>query len=131
MEKLIIVIALSGILISCDNDSCSNDIGCTEEFVMVGTSVVDSDNDPIELDSTRTINSDGVLIFSYVKGQVPLSDNYTVVTDSEMDLLESSGSRLTMRGWQDGTELFEEDFTVGKDCCHIEKIDGPEVIIID
>ncbi|MGB3468653.1 MAG: hypothetical protein WBA74_25435 [Cyclobacteriaceae bacterium] len=130
MRNLILSIILVGIFSSCD-DGCSTDISCTEVLISVTTEIVDSENNTVALDSTHTTMEDGTIVYTYIRNDNEDSGFYTVITDSEFDDVERSGTDLIFKGWKDGIMLIEEQFEVGRDCCHIEKLDGPELITID
>ena len=99
---------------------------------MVSLDLFDTDGEKIYLDSSKT----------FLKGKVIYSQNYlqsgfsaipyhVVITDSEMNIISSEGSNLQFNGWIDGALVVEADYIVSKDCCHIEKVQGPETITIN
>lgn len=96
---------------------------------MVSVDVKDASGDAVTLDSVVTTDEKGEMIHHSTE---PLAEKYyVVVTDSERDLLSPDGTELTFSGWLNGQLKFSELFLVGKDCCHIYKLEGPEVIILE
>jgi len=130
MKALLLILGMALFIVSCDEGNCNGPLSCTEHLEIISTQVQDLNSIHIELDSTQTRASNGSIIYSYknsVNDQVTL---YTVVTDLEESQISFDGSRLTFLGWKAGELIVNEEFIANKDCCHIEKLEGPEVIFV-
>lgn len=86
---------------------------CTKEFVMIAIEILDSSGQPVGLDSTKTVDDMGKIIYSGHDDESPIS-GYIVLTDSEKPLVSKRGSLLTFKGWKDGAEVVSEAFTIQK-----------------
>lgn len=101
---------------------------CTEVFMTVSTRVVDKDDQDIQLD--RVFTKD------LTTGQiVPINDlnvegYYTVLDDSYRHFLKGKERRFLFSGIKNGTTVFEEEFVIGADQCHIYKVEGTEKIVL-
>jgi len=120
---------------SCNNNDpgCGANLACTEELIQVTTQVQDMDGNHIELDSTKTFTTEGIEIFKYNSSENG-NENilfYPVISDLEIESISRNGSNFTFKGWKSGQEIATGEFLVGKDCCHIEKLDGLDVIVVD
>lgn len=111
-----------------DSQNCSRQ-PCTDIFIMVSVEVMDADGNVVGLDSVVTTDEKGTVIYHSTE---TLADKYyVVVTDTERNLLSPDGSELTFKGWLNDQLEFSEIFLVGKDCCHIRKLEGPEMIVLE
>lgn len=119
---------------SCKDDqlSCEGEVLCTEEFRMVWLELKDAEGEPVHLDSSKTyLKSELIYSQNYLQSGFSSIPYHVVVTDSEIDLISSEGSELQFRGWKEGELVVEANYVVAKDCCHIEKTEGPETLTID
>ncbi|MEQ8470869.1 MAG: hypothetical protein RIC35_06765 [Marinoscillum sp.] len=122
--RLFLIFLLVGVLTSCEDSPCSNGV-CTHQYVIVGLELYDLDGERIQLDSSKTsLNSKVIFSKDY---STEASTYHSVITDSEYVEVDFSGTEVTFTGWLDGQQIVEQDFIIGKDCCHIEKIEGPKL----
>lgn len=129
MRGILILISLSLFVIRCSEKNCNRFISCTENLIIISTEVQDSDGNSLKLDSTQTRNSNGGIIFKYVRTANEDVRFYTITTDMEDAQIDFDGTHLILFGWQNGELKVNQEYMIGKDCCHIEKIDGPDIII--
>ncbi len=103
---------------------------CTEQFERIILEIVDSNGQPVELDSVKTVNASDKILYSGHDDESPIS-GYVVLTDSEKRLVSKKGSPLAFKGWKDGAEVVTEDFTIRNEGCHIVLVDGPNQLVLD
>ena len=80
------------------------------------------------LDSTNTKNSNDLILFSQRRSEIENYSFHIVISDSELDQIDFDGTTLVFEGWLDGIIVINQEFVIGRDCCHIEKLEGPEII---
>jgi len=56
---------------------------------------------------------------------------YPVVTDADMELLAEEGTTLIFVGVINDKNVVEHQMMIGKDCCHIQLIEGETTVIIN
>ncbi|MEL7147895.1 MAG: hypothetical protein AAFO69_16095 [Bacteroidota bacterium] len=130
MKAHILSIALLLIFTACNKDNC-NDTACTEEFRSVTVSIVDQEDDPVMLDRTESTLDDGTVLdvdSSLIPG---FEDTYVIADDSHFDILSEGNNIVIFKGWVGQNQVVEQQFIISKDCCHIDKQDGPEEIVVD
>ncbi|MEL6562451.1 MAG: hypothetical protein AAFQ94_30050 [Bacteroidota bacterium] len=131
MKKILTILLATFIISSCSDENCNRPgLSCTEELRYVSVEIFDENGANIILDSTTTTNASGFVLFSQQKTEIELFTSHAVVSDSEYDQIDFDGTELTFEGWKDGDLIVSEPFVVGKDCCHIEKLIGPETITV-
>lgn len=112
----------------CDNASCGV---CTDEYRSYGVTVIDATGNPVEgLTATvrnewsgRSISRDST------NGGLGIGGNYTLITDSEIDMVSEDGSPISFVAA--GNNLVAEaSYVIGTgNCrCHVLKISGPDTI---
>lgn len=63
----------------------------------------------------------------------PLVDSVllSILNDSHMNKISFDGSTISVRFFdQSGSQIRQEKYTVRHDCCHVEKLSGPDDIIL-
>lgn len=128
--KIILPFLLLGLL-SCNEDASPNDqdcpteLLCTEQFVSL-TFSPRTNGEFVELDSyyTRNLDNGNTYIFN-AQNNLPISEFYIVISDSEMDEVAKDGTNLRFFGTKDNQLVIEQDFIVGHDCCHVIPLEGP------
>ena len=128
------IIFLSVALVSCckeETPECRDDLVCTEIFVSIGVKVQNTNNQDVTLSKTTT-EIQGTNIILTKTDFNPFSGNYTILDDLSKNDLKKSGSLVTFKGYDSKNQLiFSEIYTIGHDCCHIVKISGKEIIIVN
>ncbi len=123
--------ALAGLATSACSDQASQ-CACTEEFRTYLVAVVDEAGDPAtDVQLTRTnLRTDEVLEPTWL-GQ-PVPGTYLVADDGLVDAFSSEGDSVRVQGQQRAasfTTFFE--FAVDEPCrCHVEKLSGPDSVVI-
>lgn len=131
MKKVFILVFATFLMSSCSDENCNSPgLSCTEELRYISVEIFDKNGANIVLDSTKTTASNGFILFSQQKAEIEIFTFHTVISDSEYDQIDFDGTELTFEGWKGGGLIVNEPFVVGKDCCHIEKLTGPETISI-
>lgn len=126
MKYYITALMLSLFFVSCSDiagGNCKNGckgVDCTEEFKMITAKVVDSNGDPIVLDTYELYYTDSQKSIDKVETGLASSGNYVIATDGMMDDLDCDGTSITFSYDLDNQKIVRE-FLIGKDCCHIVK----------
>jgi hypothetical protein len=131
-NKIMLLMLLPLGIVSCsDSNNCNANLDCTEIYVTLTVNVQDSNGDPILLDSAYSIHINSGMIYQNDESLM-LQDqgSYILWTDSQLDITDKNGSEIQFEGWLSGEKLVTEKFTVGHDCCHVELLEGNELIII-
>ncbi len=118
-----------------DNNECPENIACTEVFVTIGVHIEDLAGNPVVLDSAKVYDGNFDLIATY---HAENSDDpflnygfYPMASDSDLDQISFDGNPFSIRGWLKDKLVIDEAFLIGKDCCHIMKLEGVDKVIID
>ena len=156
LRPSLLPLALAVALLSCNKDDspteppmppgwcgvgapCDPGAICTEEFASVNVRLIKADSSAVALDSFQTTYLDGTPLRS-VSGQRVYGLNPTVgirpdIYATIVDDLWVAGHQnyfypVKARGWKSGAVVFEQDYVIGADCCHVSKVDGPDVIVV-
>jgi hypothetical protein len=120
---LAIIVAASG----CSSDSQA---ACTTLFATSGVVVLDSVGAPVSgIVVTDTVVRTG---HSLVIAQFPtgiLDGHATVFTDAEQGDVLASGDAVVATGTL-GVRSFRASFVFGSDGCHLQKISGPDTVVV-
>ncbi len=136
MNKLLafIPIFLSLFLTDCENKIKTDCIGvlCTLEFRSIVVLIKhNSDNSPVVLTDYKVVRvSDNKDITNTDNN---LNDNegyYTVVNDSNLDLLRNNKFEVEFQGYINNALVIQKKFVVEADCCHVSLVSGDTVIFI-
>ncbi|MCW5898633.1 MAG: hypothetical protein KIT10_05130 [Flavobacteriales bacterium] len=124
------------VLIACRYDKpgdCPKDIICTMDFRSVGVQVTDTAGAPVVLDSTRTIHlaHGAVVLRSSGPEPFPAGSWYAVLTDNHMSFTDTKGRDFRFEGFLGGARKAQALFRIRHDCCHVDKVSGPEVIVVE
>ncbi len=125
MQKVLLVFTLFVMVLL---TSCS-DFGrpCTANFVTLSLRVVDETDQPVSgVNITVTLQRTGKVLDA---GREQFAGDYVITDDLGRDKFSSSADRLMIVGSKDN-KRFQTQFEVRNDGCHIEKISGPEVVVL-
>ncbi len=143
--KKIIVFLFCGIIFlvqSCTNKNdenehpCDDVKFCTELFASVGLELKFVSIQKNNFQNIETfLDSTGKKIFSNTLNSPIFSNepgiNITFITDNEKDKVTFEGTPITVKFYSTGGGLIkEEKFVIRHDCCHVEKVSGPDVVEI-
>lgn len=110
---------------------CTDDLACTEVFVSIIVQIKDAKNETIKLTKTTTEieGSDTILIKTVF---TTFFDNYVIVDDLSKKDLKRDGSKVTFKGYDESNRLIvNEQYMIGHDCCHVVKLSGKDIVIIN
>lgn len=131
MRKIFAILFGSFLVYSCSDENCNRPgLVCTEELRFIFAEIKNENGVNIFLDSTKTSNPNGHLLYSQQQSDTETFSFHTVISDSEIDQVGFDGTELTFEGWLGGEKVVSETYVIAKDCCHIEKLMGPDIIII-
>ncbi|WP_296620687.1 hypothetical protein [Marivirga sp.] len=108
---------------------CPPDVICTMEFKIIDLEIKNNEGEAIVLDEFYSeIDGEKVEIPDDV---YQLKDGvYPVATDGQMKDLSFDGNEVIFFGLMDGKKVVEHKMTIGKDCCHIQLVEGEQKVII-
>lgn len=125
-------LGLAIVLIStaCNKNKINNDckdVACTEEFRSIIVQVIGSVNSST---TVRVKNAAGIIIKSKIEAG-PFAQ-YNILDDDNMDILKkiNSAEPFTVEVLNDNAVVGSKIFHIGKDCCHIFKVEADNVITI-
>jgi hypothetical protein len=144
MKYSFVLLALAGaavLLYSCrksDSRRCDGDVICTMDHRAVGVTLVNSTGGPAAVDSVQTTDRRGRILRSKsghrVYGLFHSIWNGEkaayVVDDGWVAGNQGEEIRVIFRGFRGNEVVFEENFTVGADCCHVYKEAGADRITV-
>jgi hypothetical protein len=114
--------------LSCLEDS--DDCICTEEFRMITVFVIDESNKPVE-GLVTTIKDEQGKVYD-LSGYPPFfTGYYTVLTDVQINDFSTIKKKILFNGQSDSLEVNGE-FLINTDkCkCHINKVSGPDTLVL-
>lgn len=125
-------------LVLCDKSSTDdcNDIACTLQFAYLTVKVIDSQSQPVALESYKVIlTEDGSDITpeNLYDDLIANRDDgiYVVFSDNYADEYQNKTVTIRFTGFIDAEQVVSEEFTVGADCCHVKMITNSNVININ
>lgn len=105
---------------------------CTDQFVTSEVSVQNENGDPVSGVSIEVkLKKSGEVLTSCESAQECEFEQgvYTIFNDSLMEKVSKNGEKIIVTGTK-GSASFSQEFTFGKNDCHIQKIAGPDTVII-
>lgn len=126
MRILIACVLLAGCL-PYDDDDFDDDHACTDSFNSIQVKVVDATGATVDgLEAVTRFEDNGQelrLVQSFGFG------TYTIVDDSQLPRISGDGEavRFDARGTRGAVA---GQFLIGSDGCHVEKIDGPDELVL-
>ncbi|WP_413977902.1 hypothetical protein [Maribacter sp. 2307UL18-2] len=122
---------------SCDSSDDSNaecqDAICTAVFVRIMVTITDENQNPIALDSFEVIHRENgnaiatSLTASELEGAKELG-RYPLIEDGILGVNQEL--QVLFRGYINGQEVIDSDYTVGTDCCHVSVTSGDIALIL-
>ncbi|MGI9550413.1 MAG: hypothetical protein ACR2MT_04370 [Aurantibacter sp.] len=135
--KLCILLIIP-LLINClDNagDGNCNGVACTEIFSYLTVKVVDSQSQPVALDSYKVVlTANGSDITpDFIDNDILSGEpgTYIVFSDNYADEYQNKTTVIRFTGFIDTEEVVSSEFTVGADCCHVMMITDNTTITIN
>ena len=112
---------------SCIDDE---DCPCTMEFRMITVVVVDTTNN-IVLGLTTIVKDDSGKVYDVYNDPTFFPGHYTVMDDNYVRELTTQPKRFLFTGVKDSLTVNGEFFVSTDKCkCHIEKVSGPDTLIL-
>ena len=140
MKRLFFLIALPSLLYSCETlektqeDNCPPQ-ACTMEYRAVSVRFVDEEGKPLEVKNYTSINRRTKT--SMLKGVVPdtvTADGWALVaSDANLHDISEAGDTIVVTAFHPVNGNKTESLFVitgGKCACHINKVSGPEQVVI-
>jgi hypothetical protein len=112
--------------------SCSEeeDCPCTMEFRMITVVVVDSTNNHV-LGLITTVKDDSGRVYRVNNDPTIFPGHYTVMDDNYVTELSTQPKRFLFTGVKDSLTVNGEFFINTDECnCHIEKVSGPDTLVL-
>jgi hypothetical protein len=112
--------------------SCSEgeDCPCTMEFRMITVVVVDTSNNLV-LGLTTTVKDDSGKVYNVYNDPQFFPGHYTVMDDNYTQELTTQPKRFLFTGVKDSLTVNGEFFVNTDKCkCHVEKVSGPDTLIL-
>ena len=139
MKNLLVIFCFFSLAATCQDQNsdskdsnknpCSPDIICTMQFKIINLEIENGEGEPIVLDEFYSKIDDKTIEIPYDVYELK-EGLYPVVTDGQMAALEFEGTEIIFFGLINGETVVEHKMTIGKDCCHIELLDGDKKIIL-
>jgi len=128
MRFILFCLSLCLLLIySCTDD---DDCACTMEFRMITVAVVDEMNVPV-LDLTTVVKDDSGKVYNVYNDPLIFPGHYTVMDDNYTRELTTQPKRFLFMGVKDSLTVNGEFFINTDKCkCHVEKVSGPDTLIL-
>jgi hypothetical protein len=129
MKKILFIVLV--LFSACKrNDSVCKDVFCTMEVRSVGLVLHNGQAIPPAIDYVET----------WLKGKLINKDTGSLVGNNWLVTVVSDGNRpqlalnkaetLTVRVYQQGVVTKEIDVAVLLDCCHVNKVSGPDTLLV-
>ena len=112
--------------------SCSDaeDCVCTTEFRMITVVVVDELNVPVT-GLITTVKDDSGKVYGLLSDPLIFPGHYTVMDDNYTRELTTLPKRFLFTGVKDSLTVNGEFFVNTDECnCHIEKVSGPDTLVL-
>jgi hypothetical protein len=106
--------------------TCGKDVACTMMFAMVTAEVNDPTMTAIPLEVYTLRKSTGEKITH--DQTTAQSGRYIVLDDGYQKKLQQATDTFVFVGTRSGAKVFEEQYVISADCCHINKVSGKDVI---
>lgn len=117
------------LLIGCEKENspkgCTGEEICTRQFEVLLLEL-EENGEPLVLKEYEVVNLDNNNIYSYFNDIILIeAGTYIAITDSEFNEINKTGTTLLLKGKREDDSLFEIEYEVGHDCCHVIPISGP------
>ena len=129
MKKIYLVLSLFILIVnsSCEKENCSGAEFCTADLRMILVQVKSSTGQPVILDKVYTIRKK-------TGEKLTLDQNmtdgwYYVLDDSHKKKVNLPSEVFEFVGIKKSKKVVSELYTVSADKCHINKVDGKQVVI--
>ncbi len=105
-----------------------DDVACTMLFAMINVDVTDSTGNSIKADDIYTVRLDNNDTIR--SSQTTLSDKtLTIIDDGYVLKMRNSQHDFKFICIKNSKVVVNEPYTLGADCCHVNKISGKDAVI--
>jgi len=113
---------------SCNKTAQCKDAICTMIFAGITVEVTDAAGNPVAADEVFTVRKQNKerIVLSQFAG----NGRFVVLDDSYVKKMLNSKELFTFIAMKNGMKLFEEDYTISADCCHVKKELGKDKIVV-
>jgi hypothetical protein len=117
-----------------DSRDCPPGIACTEIFLSIPITVVDSQGAPVSLDeyyTTRVETGEKIDLQNAESDSMrKTTGKYPVLNDNYVRKILRSGTEFEFIGKKSGKVIVRETYEIGHDCCHITLISGNNTVTV-
>jgi hypothetical protein len=137
-----LVVGLLAVLISLgcsdstidDTPNCT-EVFCTEEYRTITISIKDKEGDAVALDYFRVIvlsngNDITLDVSSNEYDWMVKNGTYPLFSDKYVAKYRNKKLEINFKGYVDDKLVFDSDYTVGADCCHVMLVEGETDMVI-
>ena len=140
MKNLLIIFCFISMAATCQDKNsqtkdqkenpCDPDIMCTMEFRIIDLKVLNESGEVIILEEFYT-EIDGEKIEIPEDVYEASSGSYPVATDGHMKKIKFEGSNVVFIGLKNNEIVVKHTMIIGKDCCHIQLVEGDQEIVLE
>ncbi len=113
-----------------ETNPCTAKFACAEA-VTLSVEVFDLNGEPVILDNYYTF-IDQRNRFDFTDSSYNLGEGvYVIATDNQKPQIDFNGTNVVFVGELNGVNVIEQPFILGKDCCHINLVQGETTIQIE
>ncbi len=130
-----LLISLFLLFQSCSEKDNECDVSCTEEYRTIVVNIINSEGEPVALDSFKVVD---------LRNGRDLSDepddqtfqimrergNYPVFSDKYVEDYMQEELQIKFTGFIEDVEVVSEIYKVGADCCHIYHVSGDLELVV-
>ena len=133
MHRLGLLLCCTLLLLACrrDKGECPGERICTMDFRLIGVSVVDGNGDAVELDSAFVLRARDDFRRPAERLDWPASSGYVLLTDNDMALTTLTGEIFLFQGYLGESRVIAQPYLLRHDCCHVDKVGGPDTIVLE
>ncbi len=128
LKKSLLLISIFALSIACSDDT-SDPVICTEIFVIFDVTIVDRNNLPVDSLSTSVVSKEGDFVYNFFDDFNGLGV-YPVMTDQFKDELRGKQEVVIFTAENDSISV-QQEFVFTADECHVNKLSGPDTLIIN
>ena len=114
-------------------EPCAPDVVCTMDFRSISATLQSSSGSAASIDSFVVTDLAGTLLPS-INGE-PIygfsGSQLTIASDAWVQGHQGMQMPVQAKGYANGTQVFDQAYTIGADCCHVYKAAGPDVIVVN
>jgi hypothetical protein len=126
---LIFILVFASFRCNKNFETC-DEVMCTADFRMITIDIKDASGNPYAPDKVETKFGNSIINSSNAPS-VPLSSSFTIVDDNNMkDFGYNTTNEVEFYVYKNNQVVYSSTFSIKTDCCHVEKVNGDNQIII-